>query len=79
MYILITGPNNAIIHDNSSTMNAVVTVKMILLCLGLVLFHSKNADGTNILLSPLFGEGSHFFVAAGIGRSLVERGHDVTM
>ncbi|XP_071492361.1 UDP-glucuronosyltransferase 2C1-like isoform X1 [Diadema antillarum] len=32
----------------------------------------------NILISAIYGEGSHFLAAASVGESLVERGHNIT-
>lgn len=34
--------------------------------------------GANILIFSGYGEGSHFFVAANIGKELINRGHNVT-
>ena len=39
---------------------------------------TRTAHAAHILMSALYGEGSHFLVASAIGQSLVDRGHDVT-
>ncbi|XP_071511962.1 UDP-glucuronosyltransferase 2B1-like isoform X2 [Diadema antillarum] len=43
-----------------------------------VVWNSGNAKAANILLSAIYGEGSHFLAMSAIGRSLVDRGHNVT-
>ncbi|XP_072014709.1 UDP-glucuronosyltransferase 2A1-like isoform X1 [Amphiura filiformis] len=35
--------------------------------------------GSNILITPMNGEGSHFFIAEVIGNELINRGHNVTL
>ena len=52
--------------------------------IAILLFYSCLIDSyavgaANILMSALYGEGSHFLAAAAIGEELVSRGHDVTM
>ncbi|XP_071496610.1 UDP-glucuronosyltransferase 1-2-like [Diadema antillarum] len=50
-----------------------------LLCVLLILRSGANdAEAANILMSGGLGEGSHFLALVPIGKSLVERGHNVT-
>ena len=37
------------------------------------------AIGSNVLIIPMSGEGSHYFLAIAIGSELVKRGHNVTL
>ncbi|XP_041463073.1 UDP-glucuronosyltransferase 2B13-like [Lytechinus variegatus] len=46
----------------------------------LVLFLSPRCgSGSNVLISSMHGEGSHFFVGTGVGEGLVQRGHNATL
>lgn len=47
---------------------------VVLLFFGII----PNAIASNILISSLYGEGSHFMLGASIGEGLVEKGHNVT-
>eukprot|EP00057_Strongylocentrotus_purpuratus_P032205 XP_786929.4 PREDICTED: UDP-glucuronosyltransferase 2B1 [Strongylocentrotus purpuratus] len=45
----------------------------------LVMFVSCCVSGSNVLISSMHGEGSHFFLGAAIGEGLVQRGHNATL
>ncbi|XP_041457766.1 UDP-glucuronosyltransferase 2C1-like isoform X1 [Lytechinus variegatus] len=40
--------------------------------------HYEGVSGAKILISAIYGEGSHFLAASAIGESLLKRGHEVT-
>lgn len=58
-------------------MSSKIIIVFVVLATGLT-FHIEEAHGENILVSPIYGEGSHFLAASAIGESLVKRGHEVT-
>ncbi|XP_071482943.1 uncharacterized protein [Diadema antillarum] len=53
-------------------------LSLIVLMLFGSLIQTKNGYAANILINAVYGEGSHFMAASAIGRSLVNRGHNVT-
>ncbi|XP_030828431.1 UDP-glucuronosyltransferase 1-1 isoform X3 [Strongylocentrotus purpuratus] len=51
---------------------------LLLILLGSFCSKPLKVEAANILISALYGEGSHFLAASAIGQSLVARGHNVT-
>ncbi|XP_072163363.1 UDP-glucuronosyltransferase 2B1-like [Diadema setosum] len=56
----------------TSTWNCFLLKSLVLVCASL------QVESANILLSGVFGDGSHYFSIVPIGRSLLQKGHNVT-
>ncbi|XP_072034359.1 UDP-glucuronosyltransferase 2B31-like isoform X1 [Amphiura filiformis] len=54
-----------------------MATKLLAVLLSVCLFSMVSCS--NILLVPLFGEGSHYHVMLKLGRELMDRGHNITM
>ncbi|XP_054767342.2 UDP-glucuronosyltransferase 2A2-like [Lytechinus pictus] len=50
----------------------------LIFAMGLLVALISNVESANVLLSGAFGDGSHYFTMAAIGKTLVNRGHNVT-
>ncbi|XP_041478846.1 UDP-glucuronosyltransferase 2B1-like [Lytechinus variegatus] len=55
-----------------------VSIQMWILVVLLSFGKVSNVVASNILISSLYGEGSHFLLGASIGQGLVDNGHNVT-
>ncbi|XP_041469482.1 UDP-glucuronosyltransferase 2B16-like isoform X2 [Lytechinus variegatus] len=56
--------------------------RLSLCCYYTVVFFSivwQTVSSFNILVSPVYGEGSHFFAGAAVAQGLVDKGHNVTV